>query len=232
MAISVVSNYGNSYENIYSSKNKEKEVSGKNTYETGNTSVSKEDSNQEYLKKLQNKVSYVELETGFGLSTKRDNKMGTITINPKLLDKMQNNSEEENKYTQMIKDIERAEKTATSFYNALGGCVERTSHWYIDENGKYYHFAYTRRDDKLNKKLREEEKKNAEKQIEVTRKNAREKAKGLEEKLAKKAEENKKKSQEQKSFAKNPDSVNSLKEKAEKKPTDTEQAGANLDVKI
>lgn len=236
MAISVVGNYENIYENVYNSQKKEKEIS-KDTL--NDTSISREDSNQKYLKKLQSKVSYVELETGLGLSTKRDNKMGTVTINPKLLEKMQNDPEAEKKYTQMIKDIETAEKTAISYYNALGGCVERTSHWYIDENGKYYHFAFTRRDDRLNKKLREEAKKNAEKQIEVTRKKVREKAEKLKEKAEERLLEKLSKSDNGEVYF-NDEEIKTIiaaskeiqENQPEKKSAYREQAGANLDVKI
>ena len=59
----------------------------------------------------------------------------------------------------------------------------------MDEEGNHYHFAYTRRDDRLNKKIREEMKKNTENHIEKTRNKAREKAEKLEEQLEKKAEE-------------------------------------------
>lgn len=141
------------------------------------TKSSKEESRSDYLKKLQKQVPYMKLEAGFGLSMERDNRRGVLTVNPKLLEKMQNDPEAEKKYTQLMKDIERAEKTVDAYYNALGGCVERTSHTYIDENGKYYHFAYTRRDDRLNKKLRQEAEENAEKLIEKTREKAKEKKK-------------------------------------------------------
>lgn len=198
MAISSVGNYGAMYENAYASQKKETGVSrqgrsgetavtGKNS-QTGTEESTKTQSTQEYLKGLQKKVPYVELETGWGLSMKRD-KRSAITVNPKLLEKMQSDPEAEKKYTQTLKDIERAEKIGDAYYNALGGVVERTSHWYVDEDGKYYHFAYTRRDDKLNKKIREEAKKNAEELIEKTREKARKKAKELEERLTEKAEE-------------------------------------------
>lgn len=196
MAITGVNTYGNAYESTYVSQKREQrnkiEVldtsEGKKTGTTQDAGRTKEAGNQNYLEKLQEKVSCLELEQGFGLSTKRDNR-ATLMIHPKLLEKMQNDPEAEKKYTQTIKDIERAEKAATAYYNALGGCVERTSHWYIDENGEYSHFAYTRRDDKLNEKLREEAKENAEKRIQKTRENAREKVEQLTEKLEDKAEE-------------------------------------------
>lgn len=195
MAVTGVNNYGNTYESTYVSQKREQRnridvldtSEGKKTGTTQDAERTKDVSNQNYLAKLQEKVSYLELEQGFGLSTKRDNR-ATLMINPKLLEKMQNDPEAEKRYTQTIQDIERAERTVTAYYNALGGCVERTSHWYIDENGKYCHFAYTRRDDKLNEKLREEAKENAEKQIQKTRENARKKVEQLAKKLEEKAE--------------------------------------------
>ena len=152
---------------------------------------------------------------------------------------MQNDPEAEKKYTQMIKDIETAEKTAISYYNALGGCVERTSHWYIDENGKYYHFAFTHTDDRLNKKLREEAKKNAEKQIEVTRKKVREKAEKLKEKAEERLLEKLSKSDNGEVYF-NDEEIKTIiaaskeiqENQPEKKSAYREQAGANLDVKI
>ena len=68
------------------------------------------------------------LEIGSGLSMNKDKRSGVLTVNPKLLERMQNDPEAENEFTQRMKDIERAERTVTAYYNALGGCVERTSH--------------------------------------------------------------------------------------------------------
>ena len=42
---------------------------------------------------------------------KKDNRAGIITVNPKLLEKKQNDPEAAKKYTQTWKDIGRAEKT-------------------------------------------------------------------------------------------------------------------------
>ena len=68
-----------------------------------------------------------------------------------------------------LKDIQSAEKAVGSYYNSLGGETRRTSHWHVDDNGNVSHFAYVRRDDKLNEKLREEAEENAQKLIEKNR---------------------------------------------------------------
>lgn len=198
MAITGLNNYGSAYENTYAyQRAKEAEASGQRESKKTETSETKEEaakksSNEEYLKSIQRQVSHVNLEIGSGLSMRKDNKIGTITINPALLEKMKNDPEAAEKYTQTIKDIERAEKTVMAYYNALGGVVERTSHWYMDENGKYSHFGYVRRDDKLNKKLRKEAQENAKKLIEKTREKSAQKRKELEESLEKISEEKKK----------------------------------------
>lgn len=46
------------------------------------------------------------LEVGSGLSMDRDNKVNTLAVNPKLLEKMQNYPEKAKEYTQRLKDIE------------------------------------------------------------------------------------------------------------------------------
>ena len=70
---------------------------------------------------------------------------------------------------QRLKDIRRAEEEVSSYYNALGGTTERTSHWHVDDNGNVSHYTHVRREDKLNEKLRKEAQENAEKLIEKTR---------------------------------------------------------------
>lgn len=153
--------------------------------------VSGKVSNEDYLKTLQKKVPYVKLETGFGLNMKKDNRAGVITVNPKLLEKMQSDPEAAKKYTQTLKDIERAEKTGDAYFNALGGVVEMTSHWYVDENGNFSHFAYVHRDDKLNKKIRKETQEKAEELIEKNKEKAVEARKEQKKVIAEKLEEKK-----------------------------------------
>ncbi len=68
-----------------------------------------------------------------------------------------------------LKDIQKAEGAVGSYYNALGGTTERTSHWHVDDNGNVSHYAHVRREDKLNEKFREEAKENAKKLIDKNR---------------------------------------------------------------
>lgn len=68
-----------------------------------------------------------------------------------------------------LKDIQRAEGAVSSYYNSQGGTTKRTSHWNIDDEGNVSHFAYVRREDKLNEKLRKEADENAKKLIEKIR---------------------------------------------------------------
>lgn len=194
MAITSTGIYNNAYEGVSILQKKETDLSRKKMDEMSEMSgmkmeTTKKISNEEYLRGLQKQVPYVTLEVGSALSIQRDKRAGVITVNPKLLEKMKSDPEAAAQYTQKLKDIERAERTVNAYYNSLGGCVERTSHWYVDEEGNHHHFAIIRRDDRFNKKIREEAKKNMEEHIEKTRKKAREKAEELEEKLDENAEE-------------------------------------------
>lgn len=189
MAVAEIRNaYGGIYESAYASSQKEA-VKQEENRELRQTEETGKVSNGEYLKSIQKQVPYVKLETGFALSMKKDKRAGVITVNPKLLEKMQNDPEAAKKYTQTLKDIERAEKTGDAYYNALGGVVERTSHWYVDENGNFTHFAYTRRDDKLNKKIRKETQEKSEELIEKTREKAVKARKEQKKAMAQKLEE-------------------------------------------
>lgn len=222
MAISGVGDYGNVYGSMYASRQKGTEALGKSG--TSEASEAKAEDRKGYLSRLQNKVTDVTLETGTVLNMKKDNKIGTLTIHPELLEKMKNDTEAEKKYTQLIKDIERAEQTVGAYYNAIGGVVEHSSHWYIDENGKYCHFGYVRRDDKLSKRLREEAWKNAQERIERTRENTRRRAEELTDSLERKAEEarEKGKQQEKEGEAK----------QSGRKPEAMKAEGTKLDIKI
>lgn len=129
-----------------------------------------------YIQKLQKQLKNLSLKVGTELNMKKDNIAGAVTINPKLLEKMQNNPNAEKKYTQMLQGIQRAESIVGSYYNSIGNVVERTSHWYMDENGNLVSFGHVRIENKLDKELRKQADENTKKFIEKTREKARNKA--------------------------------------------------------
>ena len=91
------------------------------------------------------------------------NKGKTLTIHPKLLEKMQDDPALEKEMTDMIKGVEYMTKWTEGLHKATGWTTV-FRHSYIDENGKYSHIALTRNDFMLNMsdKLREERRQNAE----------------------------------------------------------------------
>lgn len=217
MAMEVIGNYGNY--NYYARRDTAEAKERQGAPKAGEPGLAREaegadkpQSASEYLKKLQRQAPYLTLEIGGRLSMARDKRAGVLAIDPRLLKKMQEGPEAEKKFTQTIRDIERAEKTADAYYNALGGCVERTSHWYLDENGEFTHFAHTVRDDRLNKKLRKEAEENADKRIEKARKRSSEKLRELEKRMEKKRKELKVKKKEELAV---PDKVKQILEKKE-----------------
>lgn len=153
------------------------------TQETAGNSKSK--STVEYANELAKLVPSVEFKIGNSYSTAKTGK--TLTVNPKLLEKMQNDPEKEKEMKELIKGVESATKLMDGIYKASGWSVEYR-HSYIDENGKYCAIACVRNDYMLNMsdKLREERKKNSEELIEKTKEKAAEKEEKLEETLEEK----------------------------------------------
>ena len=186
MAITGVSNYNSVYESTYASSRREV-AKKEETKETAKSS-----GNEEYLKKLQKQVPYIKLQTGYGLNTSNDSKVNVISVNPKLLEKMQNDPQAAKEYTQRLKDVESATKWVDNFEKSMG-YTAICRHGYIDENGNFSNFAVVVRKDELNEKFRKEAQENAEERIEKSRENARESAEQLVEKMAEKAEKNEKK---------------------------------------
>ena len=190
MTISGVGSYANSYENLYTS-NRTKKGEASETSEAKVETV-KKSSNEEYLKTLQKQVPYVKLQTGYGLNSNNDGKVNVVDVNPKLLEKMQNDPKAAKEYKQRLKDVEAATKWVDNFEKSMG-YTAICRHGYIDENGNFSNFAVVVRKDELNEKLRKEAQENAEERIEKSRENARESAEQLLEKMAEKAEKNEKK---------------------------------------
>ncbi len=143
----------------------------------------------EYANELAKLVPSVEFQVGNSFSTAKSGK--TLTVNPQLLEKMQNDPEKEREMKELIKGVESMTKLFDGIYKGSGWTVV-FRHSYIDENGEYRQFSLIRNDFMLNMsdELREERKKNSEKLIERLKENATEKLQEtLEEKKAEKEEE-------------------------------------------
>ena len=162
-------------------------TSGTKKKETENTSEttgsSKARNTSEYANELAKLVPSVDFKVGSGCSSAKSGM--TLTINPKLLEKMRNNPEQEKETKELIRGVESAMNMIESINKASGWTVVY-KHSYIDENGKYHSVGYYRNDFMLNMsdELREERKKNSEKLLEKTKEKAAEKKEKLEEKKA------------------------------------------------
>ena len=133
MAISSVGSYTNSYENLYTyNQTKKSETSEISEVKTETT---KKSNNEEYLKSLQKQVPYMKLQIGYGLNTSNDGKVNVVDVNPKLVEKMQNDPKAAKEYTQRLKDVESALKWLDNYKKSVGSTVI-VRHDYIDENGK------------------------------------------------------------------------------------------------
>ena len=191
MAMEITNNY-NAYENIYATQKQQTEkkqaASGKETSETAATQKNSEAGNDKaksaagYAKKLKKLVPSVEFRVGNACVSAQRGK--SLTVNPKLLEKMQNDPKTKKDMEDMIKGVESMSKLAESLTKASGWTIVY-QHSYIDENGKYHCRMQTRNDGmlKLSDKLREERRENSEKLIEKTTEKAAEKEKELQEAL-------------------------------------------------
>ena len=165
MAISSVGSYENLYTYNQTKKSETSEISEVKTETT------KKSNNEEYLKSLQKQVPYMKLQIGYGLNTSNDGKVNVVDVNPKLVEKMQNDPKAK-EYTQRLKDVESALKWLDNYKKSVGSTVI-VRHDYIDENGNLSHFSVSIRKDEMNERLRKEAQENAEKQIEKTRRTGR-----------------------------------------------------------
>ncbi len=191
MAMEITNNY-NAYENIYATQKQQTEkkqaASGKETSETAATQKNSEAGNDKaksaagYAKELKKLVPSVEFRVGNACVSAQRGK--SLTVNPKLLEKMQNDPKTKKDMEDMIKGVESMSKLAESLTKASGWTIVY-QHSYIDENGKYHCRMQTRNDGmlKLSDKLREERKKNSEKLLEKTKEKAAEKQEELQEAL-------------------------------------------------
>lgn len=183
MAMEITSSY-NSYVakgiagSCATSGTKKKET--EKTQETAGSSKSK--STTEYANELAKLVPSAEFKIGESYSTEKTGI--TLTVNPKLLEKMQNDPATEKEMKELMKGVEAKNRIAES-YNKMTGRTTVFRHDWIDANGKFHSFSQTIRKDELNEKLRKEAQENAEERIEKSREKARENAEQLlEEKVA------------------------------------------------
>ncbi len=191
MAMEITNNY-NAYENVYATQKQQTEkkqaASGKKTSETAAAQKNSEAGNDKaksvagYAKELEKFVPSVEFRVGNACASAQRGK--SLTVNPKLLEKMQNDPKTKKDMEDMIKGVESMSKLAESLTKASGWTIVY-QHSYIDENGKYHCRMQTRNDGmlKLSDKLREERKKNSEKLLEKTKEKAAEKQEELQEAL-------------------------------------------------
>ena len=184
MAMEVMNSYG-SYAMQYMTGNSTasgtKKKDTEQTAETANSSKSK--STADYASELEKLVPSVEFRAGNACASDKSGK--SLTVNSKLLEKMQNDPEIEKNMKDMIKGVESMSKIAESMAKASGWTIVY-QHSYIDENGKYHCRMQGRNDFMLNMsdKLREERWKNSEKLIEKSKERAKEKREELQEALA------------------------------------------------
>ena len=95
---------------------------------------SKAESTAGYLSKLEKLAPSVEFGIGNTHSSAKSGK--TLTINQKLLEKMQDYPNKEKEMKELIRGVESATKLLDSMHRASGWTVVYR-HGYIDENGKY-----------------------------------------------------------------------------------------------
>ena len=113
MAMEITNNY-NAYENIYATQKQQTEkkqaASGKETSETAATQKNSEAGNDKaksaagYAKELKKLVPSVEFRVGNACVSAQRGK--SLTVNPKLLEKMQNDPKTKKDMEDMIKGVE------------------------------------------------------------------------------------------------------------------------------
>lgn len=191
MAMEINSIYNNVYESAYAAQKQESVKKNETSkmeeaQKNSGTESGKAKSTAEYMKGLEKLAPSVEFRIGNGCATDKTGK--TLTINPKLLEKMQSDPKMEKKMKELIAGVEKMTKFDESRCSASGRVLVY-KHSYIDANGKYCHTAMTIQKDELNEKLRKQAEENAKKQVEKTRENSRKRTEQLEEKLEEKSEE-------------------------------------------
>ena len=181
MAMEITNNYSS-----YAAQGMADNTRKKETEKTQKTAESSKSKNTaEYANGLAKLVPSVDFKVGNVCSSAKSGK--SLTVNPQLLEKMQNDPEKAKDMEDMIKGVESMSRLAEGMAKATGWTIVY-QHSYIDENGKYHCRMQTRNDGmlKLSDKLREERKKNSEKLLERAKEKAAEKKEKLEETLEEK----------------------------------------------
>ena len=181
MAMEITNNYSSYAAQGMAGNTKKKET--EKTQKTAESSKSK--NTAEYANGLAKLVPSVDFKVGNVCSSAKSGK--SLTVNPQLLEKMQNDPEKARDMEDMIKGVGSMSKLAEGIAKATGWTIVY-QHSYIDENGKYHCRMQTRNDGmlKLSDKLREERKNNSEKLLERAKEKAAEKKEKLEETLEEK----------------------------------------------
>jgi hypothetical protein len=188
MAMEITNNYSSYAAQSVAESSTANSAKKKETEKTTETLESnKGKKTTDYANGLAKLVPSVDFKVGNACSSAKNGK--SLTVNPKLLEKMQNDPEKEKDMKDMIKGVESMSKLAESMAKASGWTIVY-QHSYIDENGNYHCRMQGRNDGmlKLSDKLREERKKNSEKLLEKTKEKAAEKEKELSETLEEKKE--------------------------------------------
>ncbi len=191
MAMEVLNNVYGSYAAEAAGISTVKNIKDMGTGQTAQTAQKpqrgKHENMADYVSRLTKLAPSVEFRVGSTFPSAKSGK--TLTINPGILKKMQNDPEQEKETKELIKGVEFMTKMMDGIYKASGRRVV-FRHSYIDENGKYSSFAYIKKEDKLSPKLRKERRKNSVNLIKrIKEKTAKRKEELSEGKKAVKAEE-------------------------------------------
>lgn len=188
MAMEITNNYTNAYESPYVTQ-KQQNTSKTEAAATRKNTDTATGSN-DYFNQLKKLAPSVEFRIGSGHASDKSGQ--TLTLDPRLLEKMQKDPKFEKDMKDMIKGVESMTRLSESINKATGWkTVFR--HSYIDANGKYSHIAVVRNEFgyKMSDKLREERRKSTEKFMKKSKEKAAKKKKELQEKLEEKRTEKK-----------------------------------------
>lgn len=157
----------------------------------------------DYARELAKLAPSVKFRVGTTFPSTKSGK--TLTVHPKLLEKMQRDPKIEKDMKDMIKGVEFMTKMVDGIQKA-GGQTVVYRHSYIDENGKYCAISYTRNEfgSKMSVKLRKERQVNSAKLLERQKERAAKKKERTEAMIRKRRLEEKK-AKKQSSFGRHLD---------------------------